>query len=83
MELEKPIHELLCAIIQETIEDLDKAYREDETRKKKYHIERKDRNPILTSCGVVELTRTYFRAKNDSSYVYLADKAMGIEPKIQ
>ena len=35
MELNKPMQELLCEIVKETIEEIDEAYRQDESRKKK------------------------------------------------
>lgn len=35
MELNKPMQELLCEIVKETIEEIDETYREDEERKKK------------------------------------------------
>lgn len=79
MELNKPMQELLCEIVKETIEEIDEAYRQDEERKKKYYIERKgDENTILTTCGEVNYQRTYFQSKETGEYEYLADKAFGI-----
>lgn len=78
MELDKPIQELQRGILKEVIEELDEAFRRDGARKKNYHIERKDKNTVLTTCGEIAYKRTYFKEKKTGKYEYLADKAMGI-----
>jgi len=79
MELEKPLQKLQRNIIKETIEEIDKAYIEDKSRKDKYYIERSnEKNSILTTCGEVYYKRTYFENRKTGEYVYLADKAVGI-----
>ena len=79
MELEKPMQELQREIIKETIEAVDEIYRNDQDRKKDYHIERREeKNTILTTCGEVIYQRTYFKSKKTGECEYLADKAFGI-----
>lgn len=79
MELEKPMQELQREIIKETIEAVDDLYRNDQDRKKDYHIERREEeNTILTTCGEISYKRTYFKSKKTGKYTYLTDKAFGI-----
>lgn len=79
VELEKPMQELQREIIKETIEAVDEIYRNDQGRKKDYHIERREeKNTILTTCGEVIYQRTYFKSKKTGECEYLADKAFGI-----
>lgn len=84
MDLEKSVHKLVRDMIQEMLEDLNEIYRQSQERKKNYYVEKKDeKNTILTSCGEVSYTRTYFRERVTGEYVYLADQAMGITPNMR
>lgn len=66
-------------IIGETIEEIDQAYRTSAHRKERYFIERKnDENSFMSTCGEIKYCRTYFKSKEDGSYVYLADETCGI-----
>ncbi|MFO7888594.1 MAG: ISLre2 family transposase [Eubacteriales bacterium] len=79
MELEKPLQELQRDIIKEVIEEIDKAYRENKSKRKKYNIERRnEKNSVLTTCGSVKYERTYFENIKTGEHVFLADKAVGI-----
>src|SRR5665648_71400 len=61
------------------VKEIEKVYKRDKDRKKKYNIERKgDKNTILTTCGEVSYQRTYFKSKETGIYEYLADKAVGV-----
>jgi hypothetical protein len=84
MELDKPIHELQRNIIEEVIEELDAAFRNDKIRKKNYYVVKKEEpNRVLTTCGEIYYKRTYFQNRNTGEYVHLADKAMGITPNMR
>lgn len=84
IDLEKSVHKLVRDMIQEMLEDLNEIYRKSQERKKNYYIEKKDeKNTILTSCGEVTYTRTYFRERKTGGFVYLADQAMGITPNMR
>ena len=79
LELGKPLQELQREIIGETIENIDKAYRNSKYRKDRYIIERSnDENAFMTTCGLVKYKRTYFKSKETGEYTYLADQACGI-----
>lgn len=80
MSLEKPLKELQCNLIAETLEIIDEIYRKDPVRKKKWNIIRQnDANKFMATCGEVNYKRTYFKSKETGERVYLADKAAGIK----
>ncbi len=84
MDLEKSAHKLIRDMIQEMLEDMNEIYRKSQERKKAYYVEKKEeKNTILTSCGEVSYTRTYFRERETGEYVHLADRAMGITPNMR
>lgn len=61
---------------------LDKAIEEDKAgrREKGIVIERKgDEREVYTKFGLIEFSRTYYYDKNSGDYVYLLDKAVGLE----
>ena len=79
LELGKPLQELQRELIAETIEGIDEAYRNSSYRKERYVIERSnDYNTFMSTCGEISYKRTYFKSKETSEYVYLADQACGI-----
>lgn len=84
MALEKPLKELQCNLIAETLETIDELYRKDPVRKKKWSIVRSnDNNSFMTTCGEVKYSRTYFISKETGERAYLADRAAGIEPHMR
>lgn len=84
MDLEKSVHKLVRDMIKETLEDIDGIFRQSQERKKSHYIEKnEEKNTILTSCGEVTYTRTYFRDRKENTCVYLADQAMGITPNMR
>ncbi len=83
-DLEKSTQKLVKNRITETISILDEKYRESSERKKEYYIDKKcEPNTILTSCGEITYSRTYFKHRESKEYVYLADRAMGITPNMR
>jgi hypothetical protein len=81
MELDRPIQELQRNIIQDILESIDEIYLKDKKRKETHYVERRsDPNTILTTCGEVNYTRTYFKCRNKEGYEYLVDKYAGITP---
>ena len=79
LELGKPLQELQCEIIAETIESIDETYRNSIYRTDRYVIERsKVSNSFISTCGEIKYSRTYFESKETGEYVFLADKACGI-----
>jgi len=84
MSLEKPLKELQCNLVAETLEIIDEIYREDPVRKKNWNIIRQnDANKFMATCGEVNYKRTYFKSKGTGERVYLADKAAGIKTHLR
>lgn len=78
--LQESLFELGRNIITEVLEDMDEYFRGSTERKKRYEIIRKDSSTILTSFGLVEYSRTYFKSKQGGHRKYLVDQAAGIKP---
>lgn len=79
IRLGKPLQELQCEIIAETIESIDETYRNSTYRKDRYVIERSNvSNSFTSTCGEIKYKRTYFESKETGEYIYLADQACGI-----
>lgn len=84
MSLEKPLKELQCNLIAETLETIDEIYRDDIIRKKNWSIVRSnDANSFTATCGEVNYKRTYFISKKTGERAYLTDRATGIEPHMR
>lgn len=84
MSLEKPLKELQCNLIAETLEIIDEIYRKDTVRKKNWNIIRQnDTNKFMATCGEVNYKRTYFKSKATGERAYLTDKAAGIKPHMR
>lgn len=82
--LEKPLQELHCSLIAETLEIVNDIYKKDGVRKKKWEIIRSnDHNSFMATCGEIRYNRTYFISKETGKRVYLADKALGIKPHMR
>jgi hypothetical protein len=78
--LQKPLQELQCMLISETIEDLDEQLRESSERKEKWSIVRSDDcNKFMATCGEIKYQRTYFKSKETGERTYLTDKMVGIK----
>lgn len=78
--LQESLFELGRNIVAEVLEEMDEYFRSSTERKKRYDIVRKDPNTILTSFGLVEYSRTYFKPKQGGHRKYLVDQAAGIKP---
>ncbi|WP_040306572.1 UPF0236 family transposase-like protein, partial [Caloramator australicus] len=50
-------------IIKDFLEELDKAIKEDDKRKKEWIVERKDKKSIITLLGGIEYSRTYYKSR--------------------
>ena len=76
----KSLDEIGIKIVKEALEMLDETIRESSTRKKEYHIQRRnDKKTLITKFGEVNYQRTYYKNKKDGSYDYLSDRMVGIE----
>lgn len=85
-EMETTLKELtdsfILSMIAAYLGSLDQAIVEDKAgrRKKGIVIERKgDKRELYTVFGQLRFRRTYFRDKRNQNYVYLLDKAVGLE----
>ena len=78
--LQEELYELGRNIIQEVIVDMDEYLRESESRKQHWEIVRKDPTGILTSFGLINYERTYFKPKKHGKRQYLVDRIVGISP---
>lgn len=67
--------------IKEVLEDADQKLRESPGRKEKYSIVKTDGRSLVTSLGVVNYKRTYFREKDNGAGTYLVDEAIGLNRK--
>lgn len=82
--LQKPLQELQCNLISETIELLDDELRKSSIRKDKWFIDRNDDlNSFMATCGEIKYKRTYFKSKETGERKYLADHIVGIEPHMR
>jgi|AntAceMinimDraft_17_1070374.scaffolds.fasta_scaffold37686_1 hypothetical protein len=78
--LQKPLQELQCSLIAETIECLDEELRKSDKRKEKWSIVRSgDCNKFMATCGEIKYERTYFKSKETGKRTYLSDNMVGIE----
>ena len=76
----KSLDEIGVKIVKEALEMLDETIRESSTRKREYHIQRRnDKKTLITKFGEVNYQRTYYKNKKDGSYDYLSDRMVGIE----
>ena len=74
------LDEIGIKIVREALEMLDETIRESSTRKREYHIQRRnDKKTLITKFGEVNYQRTYYKNKKDGSYDYLSDRMVGIE----
>jgi hypothetical protein len=78
--METELRRVGTLMVRETLETLDRAVKESKTRKKHWHVERKDEeNTIATTMGPVNYQRTYYVNKKTGEYAYLSDELVGIE----
>ena len=76
----KSLDEIGIKIVKEALEMLDETIRESSSRKREYHIQRRnDKKTLITKFGEVNYQRTYYKNKKDGSYDYLSDRMVGIE----
>jgi hypothetical protein len=82
--LQKPLQELQCMLISETIEDLDEQLRKSSERKENWSITRScDCNRFMATCGEIKYERTYFKSKETGERAYLTDRMVGIKPHMR
>lgn len=79
-EVKKETDALGRALCVEIIEALDKALRNDASRKKKWYIERRnEKKTVITKLGEITYQRTYFSSKKGKEYRHLVDEILGID----
>lgn len=61
------------------LESIDRAFFDNQRRKKEYETKDLRKRTIITEYGNIEYYRRYYRNKLTKEYVYLADEKMGIE----
>lgn len=67
-------------MIKGSLEHMDRVLKDSAQRKKSYHVQRnKDKREIATVHGTLEFERTYYRHKEDKSYIYLLDNMIDLE----
>ncbi|GFR34702.1 hypothetical protein TCEA9_05140 [Thermobrachium celere] len=76
--VKKSTDELERNIIKDFLEELDKTIKEDDKRKKRWIVERKDKKNIITVLGGIEYSGTYYKSKENGEYKYLLDEVIGI-----
>lgn len=67
-------------IIRESLEDMDRMYRESGLCREKWVINRKDAKQLVTSLGTVDFSKTLFRNKSTGELSYLLDDVLGMDP---
>ncbi|WP_102398661.1 ISLre2 family transposase [Haloimpatiens massiliensis] len=80
IDLKENLFELGRNILIEVLKDMDDYLRSSGIRKQYYEIIRKDKTSLLTSFGMINYKRTYFKSKQDGKRQYLVDSVSGIEP---
>jgi len=79
MEVQDSMNKLGTSIVEEVVEEYNKAIHESEGRKKVWRVVRCDERGIMTSMGEVKINRYYYRHKRTGEYAYLVDEALGLE----
>lgn len=79
-DLDYAIRNLFIEVVQETIKFIDEKFRNSDERKKLYHINIKEdtRDLVISSIGVVKITRTYYESKNRKEHFYFIDQLLGL-----
>lgn len=75
-------NEFIRKMIKAYLEKVDQAVLEDKKGRKELGLaveRRADRRTVYTKAGYVDFERTYYRNDKESGYVYMADKAAGLE----
>ena len=70
------VNKLGTRILEQIIEDADKAFIDSTERKRHWQIVRKDTRGVLTEMGQVNISRNYYRHKKTGEYAYLADEVL-------
>jgi len=70
------VNKLGVQILEQIVEDADKAIIDSAERKRHWHIVRRDTRGILTSMGQVSISRNYYRHKKSGKYAHLADEVL-------
>ncbi|HHW21475.1 MAG TPA: ISLre2 family transposase [Clostridiaceae bacterium] len=70
------VNKIGIKILEQIVEDADKAFIDSAERKRHWQIVRKDKRGILTGMGQVNISRNYYRHKKTGKYAYLADEVL-------
>ena len=75
--------ELTLDILRGIIESIDQEFRDSEERKKSYYIQRYTTRTLITSLGIIEFTKTYYKSKKpiDGKYEFFSyiEEVFGVE----
>jgi len=70
------VNKIGIRILEQIVEDADKAFMDSVGRKRHWQIVRKDTRGVLTSMGQVNISRNYYRHKKTGKYAYMADEVL-------
>lgn len=70
------VNKLGIKILEQIVEDTDKAFIDSADRKRHWQIVRKDTRGVLTAMGQVNIARNYYRHKKTGTYAYMADEVL-------
>jgi len=65
------VNKLGTRILEQIVEDADKAFKDSSERKRHWQIVRKDTRSVLTAMGEVKISRNYYRHKVTGEYAHL------------
>ena len=70
------VNKLGTRILEQLVEEADRAFIDSSERKRHWKIVRKDTRSVLTAMGEVKISRNYYRHKVTGEYAHLADEVL-------
>lgn len=80
MAVKEEILVLGLSLIQEMLENMDQAIKENHVRKASWDIVKVDKKSLITCIGAVDFRKTLYQNKKNGKRMYLLDAALGINP---
>ena len=77
--MQKQVLKLALDIIAETFQSYDDEIRQNQKRKQKWQIVRRDTKSLITSIGEVSFKKTLFKNKETNKSKYLLDQILGLD----